>query len=393
MTQGPPSNRLTPRRSTPPAFDVSWTGRASWRQRIGALRERAAANSLMWWALLVVEGLVIGLGLALLGLLWLLAVGSAPRVGIALIVAGVIVFLRYLAAPVSARWIVNVPPGWYYVVEDNDTTFEYLEPGRMIVPWRWNTRVVPYVNFNTLRLAVRVENVLDSDDLPVDLDIALSLLFNPTYADESLYETLRRFTHEEQFEALIADSVRDVVYEHLSRLRLIGGDPVPLDVKTLEAVIVDELAPYEAYGIVPAAERPVTVTVIAPPAVREAYQAIWTQPVQGRSQSEILREIEHVADDLDVPFDEALQLFFLLQRGLPPPRATQPPQPAAQVPPAETAVPTAEVAPAPAEPAPGAQWVPPRAVDDPTYTPDPFALRRERKRERSTGRRSRRAQE
>jgi len=180
--------------------------------------------------------------------------------------------------------------------------------------------------------------------------------------------------------------VRDAVYEHLSRLRLIGGDPVPLDVKTLEAVIVDELAPYEAYGLMPAAERPVTVTVIAPPAVWNAYQAIWTQPVQDRSQAEILREIEHVADDLDVPFDEALQLFFLLQRGMPP-RATRPPQPAAQIPAAETAAPTAESAPAPAT-----QWIPPRAVDDPTYTPDPFALRRERKRERSASRRSRRAE-
>lgn len=390
MTQGPPSNRLTPRRSTPPAFDVSWTGRASWRQRFGALRERAAANSLMWWALLVVEGLVIGLGLGLLGLVWLLVVGVAAdlewlsRVGIALIIGGVIVFLRYLAAPISARWIVNVPPGWYYAVEDSDTTFEYLEPGRMIVPWRWNARVVPYVDFNTLQLSVRVENVLDSDDLPVDLDIALSLLFNPTYADESLYETLRSFTHEDQFEALIADSVRDIVYEHLSRLRLIGGDPVPLDVKSLETVIVEELAPYEAYGLVPAAERPVMVTVIAPPAVRDAYQAIWTRPVQERSQSEILREIEHVADDLDVPFDEALQLFFLLQRGMPPPRSIRQTQTAAQVPPAEAPEP-------PAEQAPATQWVPPRVVDDPNYTPDPFALRRERKRERSAGRRSRRA--
>mgnify|MGYP001073370147 FL=1 len=403
MTQGAPSNRpgsdrLTPRRSTPPAFDVSWTGRASWRQRLGSLRERAAANSIMWWALLVVEGLVIGLGLALLGLIWLLVVGVAAdlewlgRVGIALIIGGVIVFLRYLAAPVTARWIVNVPPGWYYVVEDRDTTFEYLEPGRMIVPWRWNTRVVPYVNFNTLRLTARVENVLDSDELPVDLDIALSLRFNPTYADESLYETLRSFTHEDQFEALIADSARDIVYEHLSRLRLIGGDPVPLDVKTLESVIVEELAPYEAYGLLPAAERPVTVTVIAPPAVRDAYQAIWTQPVQGRSQSEILREIEHVADDLEVPFDEALQLFFLLQRGMPPPRAIRQTQQAAQAPPAESPA-EPPVEPVPAEPAPAAQWVPPRAVDDPNYMPDPFALRRERKRERSAGRRSRRAQE
>ncbi|NLE50649.1 MAG: hypothetical protein GX613_04525, partial [Chloroflexi bacterium] len=142
----------------------------------------------------------------------------------------------------------------------------------------------------------------------------------------------------------------------------------------------------------PAAERPVTVTVIAPPAVRDAYQAIWTQPVQGRSQSEILREIEHVADDLEVPFDEALQLFFLLQRGMPPPRAIRQTQQAAQAPPAESPA-EPPVEPVPAEPAPAAQWVPPRAVDDPNYTPDPFALRRERKRERSAGRRSRRAQE
>jgi len=183
--------------------------------------------------------------------------------------------------------------------------------------------------------------------------------------------------------------VRDIVYEHLARLRLIGGDPVPLDVKTLESVIVEELAPYEAYGLVPAAERPVTVTVIAPPAVRDAYQAIWTQGAQTRSQSEILREIEHVADDLDVPFDEALQLFFLLQRGMPPPRSIRQTQTAAEVTPSAPPQPPAEAG--PAEPPLAEQWVAPRAVDDPDYTPDPFALRRERKQQRRDARRSRRA--
>lgn len=399
MTQGTPIQPPRPdRRSTPPAFDTRWVGRASWRQRFGELRDRAAANSIMWWALLVVEGLVIGLGLVLLGVVWLLIVGVAAdlewlsRLGIALIVGGMIVFLRYLAAPITARWIVNVPVGWYYVVEDSGTTFEYLEPGRLIVPWRWNARILPYVDFNTLNLTVRVENVMDSADLPVDLDIALALRYNPTYADESLYETLRSFTHEDQFEALIADSVRDTVYEHLSRLRLIAGDPVPLDVKSLETVIVEGLADYEAYGIVPAAERPVTVTVIAPPAVREVYQAIWTQSqsAQGRSDTEILRQIEHVASDLEVPFDEALQLYFLLQRGMPPPRAARETQPAAPIEADETG--ETQVEPAPEE-TPAEKWVPPRAVEDPNYAPDPFALRRERKREREsrTGRRSRRA--
>ncbi|MCZ2096207.1 MAG: hypothetical protein LC121_08090 [Anaerolineae bacterium] len=396
MTQGSSTPRPDPaRRTPPPLLAASWSGRAGWRQRYTALRARASANSVMWWALQVVEGLVIGLGLALLGVVWLLVVGLAAnlewlgRLGIALIIGGVIVFVRYLAAPLTARWIVAVPPRWYYAVEDGQTTFEYLEPGRMIVPWRWNARAVPYVNFNSLQLSVRVENVLDSEELPVALDVALSMLFNPTYADESLYDTLRDYTRQEQFEALLADSVRDIVYEHLARLRLIGGDPVPLDVKTLESVIVEELAPYEAYGLVPAAERPVTVTVIAPPAVRDAYQAIWTQGAQTRSQSEILREIEHVADDLDVPFDEALQLFFLLQRGMPPPRSIRQTQTAAEVTPSAPPQPPAEAV--PAEPPLAEQWVAPRAVDDPDYTPDPFALRRERKQQRRDARRSRRA--
>mgnify|MGYP000973463188 CR=1 FL=1 len=61
----------------------------------------------------------------------------------------------------------------------------------------------------------------------------------------------------EEFEALIADTVRDTVYEHLSRLRLIAGDPVPLDVRSLETVIVEGLGEFEAYGIVPAAEHTV----------------------------------------------------------------------------------------------------------------------------------------
>lgn len=390
MTQGTPPNAPPPaRRTPPPALVTTWSGRASWRQRYGALRERAAANSVMWWALQVVEGLAIGLSLALLGVVWLLVVGLTAnlewlgRLGIALIIGGVIVFVRYLAAPITARWIVVVPPRWYYAVEDGQTTFEYLEPGRMIVPWRWNARAVPYVNFNAIQLSVRIENALNSAELPVDLDVALSILFNPVYADESLYETLRDFTRQEQFEALIADSVRDAVYEHLARLRLIGGDPVPLDVKTLEAVIAEELAPYEAYGLALAAERPVTVTVIAPPAARDAYQAIWAQGAQRRSQPEILREIEQIASDLGAPFDEVLQLFFLLQRGMPP-RAIRQAQAAVEATPAAPPQP-------PAEPSGAEQWVAPRAVDDPNYTPDPFALRRERKQQRREAQRSRRA--
>lgn len=392
MTHGSPSNRPgSETRTLPPSLmGARWSGRAGWLHRYAMLRDRAGANSLTWWAWMVAQGLAFGLALGLFGLLWylLVAVGAnllwLGRLGIALIVGGVIVFVRYLAAPLTARWIVSVPPRWYFAVEDGATTYDYLEPGRMIVPWRWNARAVPYVDFNTVEVIERVENVLDSDELPVDLEVSVSLYFNPTYADETHFNTLRQYTRQEQFEALVGESVRDVVYEHLARLRLIGGDPVPLDVKTLESVIEDELAAYEAYGLLPASDRPVTVVVSAPPSVLAAYQALWTAGAQGRSQAEILREIEHVAADLDVPFDEALQLFLLLQRGVAPLRSIR-----------ET--PAAGTAPAPAEPtietaqatAPQEKWVASRAVDDPNYTPDPFAVRRERKRER----RSRRASE
>src|SRR5690606_3453607 len=111
------------------------------------------------------------------------------------------------------------------------------------------------------------------------------------------------------------------------------------------------------------------------PTRRSSDLAIWTQSVQGRSETEILRQIEHVAGDLEVPFDEALQLYFLLQRGLPPPRSMRETQAAAPVEADDTD--EVPVEPAPEEPS-AEKWVPPRAVDDPNYAPDPFALRRER---------------
>lgn len=302
--------------------------RSAWNNYFG-LRNRARNNSMSWWALKLVQGFLFGGGIIVFGtLLWTLnevfdGGVCLARLGLGVILAGIFVFLRYAAAPITCRWIVTVPENWYYVVEDGDGyTIEYLGTGRMIVPWRWNSRVREYVDFSSVTINEVVEDVLDSDALPVDIGVSVQMSFNPVDADPNLYATLRKLRSQEQFQALIARDVRDIVRKHLNTLASVQGRGLLQNVQSLEAVIADQLEGRAALGLTPATTRPVTVHVRAPQKVKDAYQSLWARAARVREESQTLKDIKDMAADLGVPFDEAFQLFYIMQRGGTPPPST-----------------------------------------------------------------------
>ncbi|MBN1202532.1 MAG: hypothetical protein JXJ20_11815, partial [Anaerolineae bacterium] len=304
-------------------------GRIAWRD-YGDLRQRARYDSGAWWWFKIVQGALTGGLLVMLGVLVALGVtvmgGSVwvSRLGIGLIAVGALVFVRYLAAPLTCRWIVTVPENWYFVVEDADGyTLEYLEAGRLLVPFRWNAHVRPYVDFSSVVVNEEVEDVLDSDALPVDIEVSVLMQFNPVEADPDLYASLRKLTTPEQFEAMLSRDIRDIVRKHLNMLDPVHSQETLHNVMTLEAVIVEQLEGRAAMGLVPALDRPVTVHVHAPEKVKEAYQSLWARTARVREESQTLRDIKDLANELGVPFEEAFQLFYIMQRGLPPTRSVR----------------------------------------------------------------------
>ena len=399
-----------PRRSTPPpdAYD-EWYEDAAPRQGYTAplppslygtspvpvqrgpmsQRARAGVDSMAWWRLKIRQGALYGGALALLGLLAgsALAVAGAGgtvalAIGLALAGLGALVFLRYLAAPLTCRWIVTVPENRYWVVEDYDGyTIEYLEPGRLIVPWRRNTRVRPYVDFNTVAVSELVDNALGSDVLPVDIEVSLVMTFDPVRADPAYFAMLRQMRTPEQFGAMLARDVRDIVHKHLTMLDPGQTQPLLHDAASLESVIISQLAARAALGLFPASARPVTVHVRVPQTVKEAVQAQWARAREG---SQTLLAIKELARELNLPYEQALQLLYVMQRGgsAGPEHATPPivvVHPASGQPawtgPAHQ---TAEHLPA-SPPQAGAA---PRLIADPEQAPDPFDVRRRRRRAR-----------
>lgn len=400
------SNRQSSRRSSadiPDPDDRRSRPVGLW-SRYGVLRRRARVNSMAWWGLKLVQGLILGGCLIMLGGA-LAVVGLASEtgwlsvLGVGCALAGVLLALRGLAAPLIQRWIVSVPENWYYVVEDGDGyTVEYLQPGRMIVPWRASSTIHPYVDFASVVINEVVEDVLDSDALPVDLEVSVLMTFNPTQADPGLFASLRKMTHPDQFRTMLARDLRDIVRKHVTALEPVGGQGLLPNVQTLESVIAEQLEETRSImGLRPAEDRPVTVHVRAPKQVKEAYQSLWARAARVREESQTLLDIKRLAGELGLPFDDAFQLFYIMQRGTSPAsssrrysRAGVDTQPVVVVhtsdtPPPAPAAQTAEHAAVSPEPdAPPDEAAPPRVIRDAEHAPDPFDLRRQRK---SRGRR------
>lgn len=356
------------------------TGRA--RAAWGGYRDvqqDARYHSNAWWLYKIMQGVILGGGLAIAAsvLLVLNALSAddpwLARAALLLLVIGVLVCVRYLAAPLLARWIVTVPENRYYVVVDGDGyTLEYLGPGRLIVPFRWNAHIRPYVDFDTITVNVHIENALDSRALPVEVEVSLVMVFNPVRADPDLFPTLRRMTTPDAFERLLARDLRDIIDHHLAHL-----DPTQ-ELAALEDLIAAELEPRAALGLFPAPRRPVIVRVRAPQTVTDAYRALSTHATRQREDTRLLEMVRRLARELGVSDDEALRLFYLMRRGdaldTPLPREAPPVYVVHSPPATPPARATEEHPPAVPEEPPL-----PSVIDDPNYTPDPLAQRRARR--------------
>jgi hypothetical protein len=232
------------------------------------LRRQARASSMSWWMVKAVQGVITGcfpfaIGIVLV-VVYTLGGGSVwlSMAGMGMVLGGLAIIGWYAAAPVTCKWIVTVPENRYWVVEDgNGHTAEYLPPGRLIVPFRMNSRVHDYVDFHTIIVREMYEDVLRGSGRKVDLEVNVVLAFNPAEADPRLYARLRTLARREQFEDLVANTIRDSVSRYFTRLSPEFWYSALQDQKILEEQITDQLVGLESMGLLLASSQPVTVFV------------------------------------------------------------------------------------------------------------------------------------
>lgn len=328
--------------------------------RYMALRERADENSMSWWRLKIFEAAWIFVFLAILGaglgvLSQVTALGFLLYAGIGLVILGGLFFLRAVFAPLTCKWVVFVPDNAYYVVEDNrKRTIDFIVGGqKTIVPWSYNAKVLPYVDFNFIPVyRVRVENVMNVRRMPVDIEVSSPMRFDPTLAHREALPMLRKMTQSSDFEGMLTNFIRDTVAEHLtqtgaeSRLHVAEIRDVP----ALKTVLLQRLKALESMGLF-------NIDLV----INVTMQQRSAQILNRLDRMNISEDIHDIADELGITPREALQLYSLIQR----PAAYRPRsftfgQPIGDAARPEPAAPASSPPPpAPEEPAPfyGQQWV------------------------------------
>jgi hypothetical protein len=242
-------------------------------RRYRGLRQRARADSMSWWWMKFLHGLLVGGGPFAIGLLMLL-VNAVLNVGSLMAWAGGIIFLvglfiilRYALAPYTCQWVVTVPEDRFCFVEDADgNTAEFLEPGRWIVNWRWYGKVRDYVNFKRITANVTIADVLGGGGPVMDMEVTVIMAFNPTQAEEYTYAQLRRLVKPEHFEDMISQDVRSIVRKHIRLLNAEQQRSAVRNTRALEEVIADQLDSFRLMGLTLASSRPVMVYVRNAPA-------------------------------------------------------------------------------------------------------------------------------
>jgi len=259
----------TPPYTAPPAPPKGLYGRGvAALRRYGGLRQRARADSMSWWAMKTLQGVVFGGGPFALGLALIVATAALDAgrgwawLGSVLLLIGLGIMLRYALAPATCQWVVVVPENRFCVVEDADGyTAEYLEPGRWIVTWRWGAKVHDYVDFNAITSTTVIADVLAGSGPVMDMDVTVLMAFNPADAEAQRAAQLRKMTMREDFETLIARDVRDIVRKHFRLLAPDQQQGVLRNTRALEEAIADQLGHLSALGLTLASSRPVMVYV------------------------------------------------------------------------------------------------------------------------------------
>ncbi len=264
-----PSSGYTPPYNPPlpPARGPFARGQQAWRIYRG-LDQRARADSMVWWSVKFVQGVMAGGGLILIGGLTVAAttlLGPSTcifGIGVGLILIGLVILLYYAAAPITCRWIVAVPENHYWVIEDaHGLTLAFLPPGRRAIPWQRSVTVREYADFRWFKVTELIENVLIIGGHPVSLEIVVVINFNPADAHPDQYGPLREFTAREVFEDTFAREIQTIVRYQLSHLSLNQQQQLVRSPHQLETLIAQELATYEDMGLTLASSRPVSVYV------------------------------------------------------------------------------------------------------------------------------------
>lgn len=295
------------------------------------MRTRARRNSMTWWGFKIVQGMMLGCTPMLAGGLFLLLAlvvsdywcMAVP--GVLAILVGIGVLVRYILAPLTCRWIVTVPENAYFLVEDFDGyTLEYLNSGRMLVPWRWSTRIGEYVTFKSVDVAEMIEHVLPTDGTVVAIDVTVKMAFNPVKADPGMFVTLRQMRTQDQFRGMIARDVREAVQRYLQQIHPLQQTGALRSVRTLESVVADKLRNRAAMGLTLAGTYPVSVAIRVPQRVTEAFRQIYNNnPGIPYDDNQILMDLYDLSVRTGIPYEEIYRLYLLQRRKTPPP----PPRP------------------------------------------------------------------
>ncbi|MBN2304282.1 MAG: hypothetical protein JXQ72_07395 [Anaerolineae bacterium] len=291
------------------------------------LRDRARNNSMSWWGLKIVQGLLFGCGLALFGVtlgapfLMLDGVECFASIGLVFVLASTALALRYILAPITCQWLVTVPEGEYYVLEDYEHfTLEYLESGRLIIPWRLNTRVVPYVKFKGVSASTKIEHVLHAQNIVVVIEVRATMSFNPARAVPQTHPRLRQMTRPEAFQNMIVGNITEAVHRHLQQLNPTAPSNSRPYVQTIESAVIEKLRGLEPMGLTLSGEYPVGARIHAPKRLDDAFQQA-QQLNAARSRydhDQSLRDIADLAARLGIPLEEVYRVYYLYQRVMPP---------------------------------------------------------------------------
>lgn len=262
------------------------TGLAKWMKRYRDMRQRAEASSMWWWALKLFFGAVVGLPLIIMGIAILIAnrlfLDSSVVIALfgSLFLVGGIGYLGYYAlAPLLQKWVVNVPDKHYFVVVQNGIhPVEYLPAGLWHVPFRFNARVIPYVDFAFVHVKDTYLNLFQGAGPRYDLEIGVMLAFNPVYADPRNYRRLMTMRKPADFRRDVLRVVYDALWQYLGPFSLLDWKESLEQRPSLTYYLADALRDLAGLGLTPGNSQPVTVFVRGLDDVNKPPPPVVTRP-------------------------------------------------------------------------------------------------------------------
>lgn len=270
-----------------------------WRviRRYLGLQRGAQTSSMLWWGLKIIQGVLVGLPLIVLGAALMVArpvLGSTQCVaglGPVFLLVGILAMLWNFLAPVTSAWRVTIPAGEYWVVEDrHGQPFQFLGGGPQRVDWHMNVRLRRYVDFTRVETVVVIQDVLPAAGTRVDLEISAALHFEPHNAAPENYVELRKLTQIGPFEHMLRRAIHTAIREAFQRRPYDAQLDLLAHPEDIEQIVARAIAPLRAWGLFPFPDRPARVIIYglppyaARPAPRDRSQARQAGSGPGRGE-------------------------------------------------------------------------------------------------------------